>query len=312
MKRKIIVENNLRVGRFIDTEIKHDEDLILSKDKKVKEFLNKYSKYLNSCEEEDMLEFFKLTGLLIGHMYVERGTYIKIYFSLNGPYSYDYEKMNNKPNAYNNHLIIETYVDRIDVWKSCITADKKSIYQLKEKEEIDVDKYKWELSMLNTKERIEYLRKNNYLLPNKNNIKDILLDPLNNVLSLTNRGHLYINNYLYAKNVKYIFEFNSTDIKFVYNDNVIEEYSNHYNGLISDKYDKALYNENFMAILKDGELIIYLILELNNNHSMYLRFLNVDDIEYKKEKANLISQFLIIKKNCDEIKLPLSSIMLMS
>jgi hypothetical protein len=36
--------------------------------------------------------------------------------------------------------------------------------------------------MLNTKERVAYLKENNYLFPNNKEIKNILLDPLNNVL----------------------------------------------------------------------------------------------------------------------------------
>lgn len=312
MINKIIVQNNLRVGKFIGLKLEYDEDLLLNNDIKVKNFINKYSTYLNSCEEEDMLAFFKLTGLLICHEYVEKDSFKRIYFSLNGPYSYDYEELKNKPNAYNNHLIIETHVNNLKIWKSSITANKDTIYQLKNKAEIDVNKHKWNLSTMNIKERIDYLKKNSYLLPNKKDIKDILVDPFNNILSLTDSGYLYINDYLYANDVNYMFELNSTDIKFIYKNNVIEDYSNHFNGLISKQYDKVLYDDNFIAMLENGELIIFLILELNYDKSMYFRFIDVDDIAYKKNDDTLMNQFLIIKKNCEEIKLPLKSIMLMS
>lgn len=307
MKDKIVVSNNIRVGNVIGTKLEHDEDLLISKDLKVKEFINKYSKYLNSCEEEDMLELFKLTGLLLGHEYIEKDTFKRIYFSLNGPYSYDYEKMKNKINAYNNHLIIETYVDSLEVCECGIIANKDNIYQFKNKEEIDVDAHKWNLSMLNTKERIDYLKENNYLLPNRTDINNILLDPFNNVLSLTNNGCLYINDCLYSKGVDLIFELNSMDIKFVYQNRIVEEYSNHYNGLISKQYDKVLYDENFLATLENGLLCIYVYLELEYNKSLYMRFDNITDIKYNKD-----SNELIIIKNKEEILFSLFSIMLLS
>ena len=68
----------------------------------------------------------------------------------------------------------------------------------KKKEVADVDGHKWNLALLDTKERIKYLKENNYIFPNNKKIKDILLDPLNNVLSLTDNGDLYINDYLYT------------------------------------------------------------------------------------------------------------------
>lgn len=307
MKDKIVVYNNIRVGNVIGTKLEHDEDLFVSKDLKVKEFINKYLKYLNSCEEDDMLEFFKLTGLLIGHEYVEKGTFKRIHFSLNGVYSWNFDKLEDKVNAYNQHLIIETYVDNLEVCKSSITANKKDIYYFKTKEVIDIDGHKWNLSMLNTKERIEYLKGNNYLLPDCNDIKDILLDPFNNVLSLTKNGNLYLNDYLYSNGVEYIFELNSTDIKLIYKNMIVEDYSSHCNGLICKKYNKVLYDVSFLATLENYMLCIYLYLDLEYNRSVYFRFDGVDDICYLKE-----SQSLIIIKNEEKINLCLPSIMLLS
>lgn len=307
MKDKIVVYNNLRVGNVIGAKLEHDEDLLISKDLKVKEFINKYLKYFNSCEEDDMLEFFKLTGLLIGHEYIEKGTFKRIYFSLNGVYSWDFDKLENKANSYNHHLIIETYVDNLEVWKSSITANKKDIYHFKTKEVIDVDEHKWNLSMLNTKERIEYFKDNNYLLPDCKDIKDILLDSFNNVLSLTKNGCLYLNDYLYSKGVEYIFELNSTDIKLIYKNMIVEDYSSHCNSLMCNKYDKVLYDDSFLATLENHMLCIYLYLDLEYNKSIYFRFDDVDDISYLKE-----SQSLVIIKNEEKISFSLPSVMLLS
>lgn len=312
MKDKIIVQNNIRVGNFINTQVEHNEDLLSNNSPKIKDFLNNYSKYLYSCEEDDMLVFFKLTGLLIGHEIIEKGTFKRIYFSLKGPYSYDYIEVDLKPNAYNNHLIIETYVDNLEVYKNNIIANNNIIYRFKMKNEIENSKHKYMINNMNIKEQINYLKENNYFLPNTNDIKKILIDPFDNIISLTNNGCLYINEYLYSEGVDYIFELNATDIKFIYKNRFIEEYSNHYNGLISKKYDKILYDENFLAILKDGELILYLMLELDCNQSMHLRFKGVDDIECTKKGNSLWDRYLIIKKGHNEIKLLLGSIMLMS
>lgn len=307
MKDKIVVYNNIRVGNVIGTKLEHEEDLLVSKELKVKRFVNKYLKYLNSCEEDDMLEFFKLTGLLIRHEYVEKGTFKRILFSLNGVYSWDFDKLENKANTYNQHLIVETYVNDIEVYKSSITANKKDIYHFKTKEVIDIDEHEWNLSMFNTDERIKYLKENNYLLPDCNDIKDILLDPFNNVLSLTKNGYLYLNDYLYSNDVEYIFELNSTDIKLIYKNMIVEDYSSHCNGLICKKYNKVLYDASFLATLQNHMLCIYLQLDLEYNKSIYFRFDGVDDVNYLKER-----QELIIIKHEEKINLNLSSIMLLS
>lgn len=307
MKDKIVIYNNIRIGNVIGTKLEHEEDLLISKELKVKRFINKYLKYLNSCEEDDMLEFFKLTGLLIGHEYIEKGTFKRIYFSLNGVYSWDFDKLENKANTYNQHLIVETYVNDIEVYKSSITANKKDIYHFQTKEVIDIDRHKWNLSMFNTKERIKYLKENNYLLPECNDIKDILLDPFNNVLSLTKNGYLYLNDYLYSNGVEYIFELNSTDIKLIYKNMIVEDYSSHCNSLICKRYNKVLYDVSFLVTLENNILCIYLELDLEYNRSIYFRFDGVDDIRYLKE-----SQSLIIIKNEEKINLYLPSIMLLS
>jgi hypothetical protein len=317
---KIIIKNNLRVSKFIGTNLEHDEDLLLSKDTKVIEFLNKYFKYLNSCEEKDLWDFFKLTGLFIGHVYIEKKDYKRIYFSCNGPYSYDYDINNIK--AFNNHIIIETYTDNLEILKTSIMADKKEIYKLKDKKVVDVDNHKWKLAMLNTKERVAYLKENNYLFPSDKEIKDILLDPFNNVLSLTTLGDLYINNILYSKKVDFIFELNSKNLMFIYKDNVVEEYVNEMESLITKKYDKVLYNENFLATLgdkvvynekkiavkeKEKALSLYTYLDLEYNRSIYMRFCGVTDIKYDKNKNELT-----LIRNNEEISFPLFSVMILN
>ena len=142
-------------------------------------------------------------------------------------------------------------------------------------------------------------------MPNKGIIKDILLDSLNNVISLMNNGDLYVNNLLYTKGVKYIFDFNDTDIKFIFEDNLVEEYSNHYNGLFSNKCNKVLYDDNFLATLKNNELKLYVIVEISCLRMVYLCFTDVDNIEYDVENRDLV----IMKEN-EKIRLALSSIMI--
>jgi hypothetical protein len=320
MKDKIIVKNNIRVSKIIKTSLNYDEDLLISNDPKVINFLNKYSKYLSSCKEEDLLEFFKLTGLFIGHIYIETKEYKRIYFSCNGPYSLDYNLENIV--AFNNHIIIETYVDDLKILKRSITANNKEIYKLKDNILVDVDYYKLYLNDLNINERVTYLKENNYLFPSNKQIKYILLDPLNNVLLLTKNKELYINDILYSNNVDYIFELNNKNIMFIYNDNVIEEYCSNNISLITKKYDKVLYTKNFVATLSNKityneegikqqkntkSLCLYTSQELDQSKNIYMRFDEVTDIKYNKEKDELI-----IIKNKEEIILPLFSIYLLN
>lgn len=307
MISKIIVKNNIRVGKFIGRLVNYDEDLLLNTSIEVKNFIRKNFDYLNSCQEKDMLKFFKLTGLLLGHQYIEKGSLNRIYFSLKGAYSRDYNQLKNKPDAYNHHLIIETYVDSLEVCNNKIIADGKEIYQVKNIKEVDVNVDKWNLSMLDTKERIKYLKEKDYLLPDIKDIKNILLDPLGNVLSLARNGNMYINDYLYCNEVNYIFELNSKDIKIIYKNHIVEDYSSNCSGLICNWYNKVLYNEDFLSTLKDGILCIYLYLKLGYNKSIYLIFDQVTDIKYIK-KTNV----LVISKDNKDIFFPLDSVMILS
>jgi hypothetical protein len=158
--------------------------------------------------------------------------------------------------------------------------------------------------MLNTKERVAYLKENNYLFSNDKKIKNILLDPLNNVLSLTIDGELYINNILYSMKVDFIFELNSKDLMFIYTNNVVEQYVDDFECLITKKYDKVVYNENVLATLEDKTLCIYYYLVEEYNRSIYMRLDEVDDIKLEE------NELIIIKKG--EIRFSLSSIILLS
>lgn len=304
---KIIVNNNVRVGKFIGTTIKHQEDILLNNNIKIKEFIKKYYNYLNSCKEKDIIQFFKLTGLILKHEYIEKDSYKRISFSSNGVYSWDFDKLENKPYSYNYHFIIETYVDTLEVCEDKIIANGEEIYSFEDIQKRDVNSSKWDLSTLNIDERIEYLKKKNYILPNANNVKDILLDPFDNVLTLEKNGNMYVNDYLYCTGVEYIFELNSTDLKIIYKNMEIEDYSSHLNGITYEKYKKVLYNDNFLATIKNELLTIYLCLSLGYNKSVYLNFDQVTDIRYIDD-----SNVLVIIKDKKEILLPLDSVMLFS
>lgn len=307
MINKIIVDNNIRVGRFIGIEIKHQEDILLNNNIKVKEFIKKYYNYLNSFKEKDMTQFFKLTGLILEHEYIEKNSYNRISFSSNGVYSWNFDKLENKPYSCNHHIIIETYVDTLEVYDDKIIANGEEIYTFEDIQKRDVNSSKWDLSMLSTDERIKYLKKKDYILPNVNNIKYILLDPFDNVLTLEKSGNMYINDYLYCTGVEYIFELNSMDLKIIYKNMKVEDYSSHFASITYEKYKKVLYSEKFLATLKDELLTIYLCLSLGYNKSIYLVFDQVTDIRYIDE-----SNTLVIIKDEKEIQLPLDSVMLFS
>jgi hypothetical protein len=109
---------------------------------------------------------------------------------------------------------------------------------------------------------------------------------------------------------------------FIYNDNVIEEYCSNNISLITKKYDKVLYTKNFVATLSNKityneegikqqkntkSLCLYTSQELDQSKNIYMRFDEVTDIKYNKEKDELI-----IIKNKEEIILPLFSIYLLN
>ena len=198
-------------------------------------------------------------------------------------------------------------MDTLEVYDDKIIANGEEIYTFEDIQKRDVNSSKWDLSMLSTDERIKYLKKKDYILPNVNNIKYILLDPFDNVLTLEKSGNMYIHDYLYCTGVEYIFELNSMDLKIIYKNMEVEDYSSHFASITYEKYKKVLYSEKFLATLKDELLTIYLCLSLGYNKSIYLVFDRVTDIRYIDE-----SNTLVIIKDEKKIQLPLDSVMLFS
>jgi hypothetical protein len=109
---------------------------------------------------------------------------------------------------------------------------------------------------------------------------------------------------------------------FIYKDNVVEEYVNDSESLITEKYDKVLYDENFLATLGDKvvynengikikenekSLSLYTYLDLEYNRSIYMRLCGITDIKYDKNKNELI-----LIRNNEEISFPLHTVMLLS
>lgn len=132
------------------------------------------------------------------------------------------------------------------------------------------------------------------VLIERDNILYITMDILRHIVVLTKDNKLYVDNILYSKGVLNIIEFNKTNLIFVYENNVVEFYSNG-NNIIEEKikYNKVLYGYNFLATLKDNYLdLYYLVTEstdctLIEEETFRLSFLNVDDIKIELNEEDI-------------------------
>ena len=66
--KKILVEKPYRLNKILG-QIKYEEDLLESKNTKVKKFLNDYKEYFETTDKDKLKEFYDKTGIILTHIY---------------------------------------------------------------------------------------------------------------------------------------------------------------------------------------------------------------------------------------------------
>lgn len=307
MPQKILVHNHLKVGEALGIEVEDGEDILLRKE--VQGFIRKYGRYFNSCKPEDIQEFFEQTGIYLTFRYQatkvdcavqtvlvnQNGVYIPKEYTLDDEY------------VFHEHLLVCYEVESLQIRNHKVIADGEEIG-------VNLNYYaqNWEdkLEFEEKKDPLvsrRYLMEKQYLVP-KQEFVYITLDLFHQVVSLTSKGEVYVNQKLYAKNVKHIVEFNKKDIYFIYENNTIEEYtSSQINNRRVKQYDKILYGDNFLVTLKESVAILYFFpinstCELLEDETFEIFFEEVEDIAIENTDE------LVLFKNGGKIRVPMAGI----
>ena len=97
-------------------------------------------------------------------------------------------------------------------------------------------------------------------------------------------GNLYRDGKKIEENVETVFRFNDCTSIIIFKDHRIEFLEWHLNEVVfCRKYDKILYGTYFIAFLKDGNLMVRLINEEEENVSHEMYFEHIKDIEFVRD-----------------------------
>lgn len=136
---------------------------------------------------------------------------------------------------------------------------------------------------------------------------------------LEDNGNLYINNELYARNVKKVLELNEKNVFFIYNNNLVERYIGPQIGEHDrmKQYDKVLYGYNYLITLKENKVEMYFFIiiangcaNLKNDDTYSILFEDVDDVEIEKVEMepNEYIEEVVLYKNNEKIRMPILGI----
>lgn len=286
MKDKIIVEDSIRLSNFIGTKLTYEEDLLLSKDDKVLNFLKKYSKYIYSNKIEDIKEFYNLSGLMLTHIYSKDDN--RVIYSMNNIFRINYNNSYNENVIYTTHLLVVSEYDDNNDFKYY-----NDIY-LKNKQELQLgNDIRYTLSCIcsSIKSRISTIEKkydkNAFKNINKKDVKLIKLTMLNNLCILLKNGDLYLDGKLYAKNVETIWSQDSYSSYIIYKDNSIELLTSIFPTSNRVKHKKIVYNEYMLASLYKNRVHITIITD-QVDACVMTTLIGVDDIYCTKESLYLL------------------------
>ena len=128
----------------------------------------------------------------------------------------------------------------------------------------------------------------------KEKIKQIYIGIFQDLFILYKNGDLYKNDKIYATNVVAIWE-NSYLCYIVFNNNSIECISSNENYIYKRKYDKIIFNDYYIAFLKNKILtVINISMYDEPDVNYYNSFYNVDDISFSIDDEHID---LIVGKN---------------
>ncbi len=295
MIKHVLVENEDRVSKILNTKVNYEEDLLYSNKKEVTEFFNKYSKYFLSNRCEDLKEFYNLTGIIVTRI-CELENNIRHIYSINNVYRSDINNnIINKP-VYITHILVISDID---------DNTFEYFHNMYSKNEMDYKlgsnvRYLLNNICCNIKSKIgvikKYVDKDTFINIKESDVKDIYYTMLNNTCILLKSGDLYLDGRLYSKGVDTIWRRDSYTTYIIYKDNSVEELTHDFPTCNRYKYKKVVYNRYMLATLIHKRVGITLLVD-NPDTSVLQTFYDVNDI-----KCTNMSLYLI--KGRESIRIP--------
>lgn len=289
MINKIIVENEERVGLFLNTKLKEGEDLLISSNDAVKTFLRDYRKYLYSNKCELLKEFYEKTGLmLVRECIIEKDNHHKIVlYTMNNRFDSESSSDYIKRRIYTAHIIVQCFADDLEL------SYKKYMYEknIKDLELGNNIRYKLSCICQNMNSKIRTIErlynKKAFNDINKKDIKQIEYTMLNNLCILLKNGDLYLDNRLYASNVKTLWHQDSYTFYIIYKDNSLEFLTAKFHPGHRCKHKKIVYNKTILASLYKKNVHLTILTDIPDKCVM-TTIIGVDDIECTNQSLYLI------------------------
>ena len=299
MKHKIQVYNDKKMSDILKTKVKIRENLLISENELVKDFLSENNKIVEFMEPEEFKEFYEKKGIFVGHIIENENEDHMLYIDMTGIYQMSFcphfSYISKIPEVQNVNLMIETKVEKLykknrefyalDDGKEILLCDERKYIKDKKKDtHIDYSIY-YGANIIT--EKIECIKKiygeEYFVSIDVDKIKQIEMTILDNFMILLEDGNLYIDKKLYSQNVKEIFYYEDERVYIIYMDNTVEQfvYPWHANFLGSTKFDKIITGKKFFAGLKNKWFCIQWI--DNEEHLFDLE--NIDDMSYNKSSS---------------------------
>lgn len=310
---KLLVHNSRRFSEYVGIRVESGEDILINS--KCEDFIEKYKKYFLKPDKDLMEKFFLETGLILGFIYdcgigsiskIKCVSFNSLCCSLRNPFSKD---------IYDNHLTVVNKVKNIFVKDDKLYVDGIDLYDLRNDDDVWFSEYKNKIvrNHLNSKyiqnpfdglqSQVEIIKKeydSNYDY-DENDIKQITISSLGKLFVLKKDGTLLRNNQVYDKDVLAMWNKDSFTTMIIFKDNRIEFIESRYEPY-DRKYDKVIYDDLFIATLKNKNLAVTRIGE-EPDSSINVGLCDIDDFLYDSDK-----EILKIFKNNEYIELDIESI----
>ena len=289
MIKHIFVESDDKVSEFIGTKLDYECDLLKINDKKVTNFLKKYSEYIYSNKCEKLKEFYQLTGLIVTHecQLFNDSCNRSIVYSMNNVFD---------TQSNSNWFKTRIYTTNIYVVSDYDTNNYEYRHEMYKKNKIDLklgNEIRYNLSCIcnSINSKISHIE-NNYDKDafnniDKKNVKQIELTLLNNLCILLRDGTLYLDGKVYAKNVDTIWHQDSYTLYIIYKDNSFEFLTSKFPNCHRIKHKKIVYNNTVLASLYKKNAYITLLTDMIDT-SIMTTFMGVDDIKCTRNSLYLI------------------------
>ena len=285
----IFVENEERVGLFLNTKLNQGEDLLKSNNAVVKSFLKEYRKYLYTNKCEELKEFYEKTGLmLVRECIIEKNnTHQIVLYTMNNRFDSESSSDYIKRRIYTAHIIVQCHNDNVEL------SYKKYLYEknIKDLELGNNIRYRLSCICQNMNSKINTIEKlydkNAFNNINKKDIKQIKYTMLNNLCILLKNGDLYLDNKLYASNVNTLWHQDSYTIYIIYKDNSLEFLTAKFHPGHRCKHKKIVYNKTILASLYKKNVHLTILTDIPDKCVM-TTIMGIDDIKCTNQSLYLI------------------------